>query len=258
MKGNVAKTKGDGGGIDFSQLTDFQYFSYQNNRNALVAKLKYSDTSNANNFRCAFQYCDELTSCPAIDIRNSKQCSHMFDGCKNLISIPEMTLNGSGECMFYMCESLENIPLSSDSKPTSMYQICYGCSKITTFPDIDTSKSTSFCQAFYKCSSLISIPKLNMSSINCTSNYMSYAADMFYGCTELQNVTFEGTFKIGYDVSLFNQSPKVTVESIMSLINAIKRYVTSKTYTITIGSTNLAKLTAEQIAVATDKGFKLQ
>ena len=48
--------------IDFSSLTEWQYFSYYNNRNTLVAKLKYSDTSNGTNFSNMFYSCSALTN----------------------------------------------------------------------------------------------------------------------------------------------------------------------------------------------------
>ena len=48
--------------IDFSIFTDWRYFSYYNNRNTLVEKLKYSDTSNGTNFGNMFNGCSRLTN----------------------------------------------------------------------------------------------------------------------------------------------------------------------------------------------------
>ncbi len=81
---------------------------------------------------------------------------------------------------------------------------------------------------------------------------------MFYNCTALENVTFEGTIPVRGNMSVFSYSNKLTVKSLMSFINALTNMSDTATYTITIGSTNLAKLTEEQIQIATDKRITLQ
>lgn len=53
-----------------------------------------------------------------------------------------------------------------------------------------------------------------------------------------------------------NGCPKLTVDSLLSLLNALADGVTDKT--CKIGTTNLAKLTEEQKAIATDKGWTLE
>ena len=81
---------------------------------------------------------------------------------------------------------------------------------------------------------------------------------MFNGCTALENVTFEGTIPVRGNMSVFSSCPNLTVDSLMSFINALTNMNSSATYTIAIGSTNLAKLTEEQIQIATDKRITLQ
>ena len=77
----------------------------------------------------------------------------------------------------------------------------------------------------------------------------------FNGCAALENITFEGT--IGKNIS-FYYSPKLTYTSLMSIINHLKDYNGSgTTYTLTIGATNLAKLTDAEKAKATQKGWTL-
>lgn len=81
---------------------------------------------------------------------------------------------------------------------------------------------------------------------------------MFGSCTALENVTFEGTIPVRGNMSVFSSCPNLTVESLMSFINALTNMSDTATYTITIGSTNLAKLTEEQIQIATDKRITLK
>lgn len=169
-------------GPDWKQITDWRYFSYNNNRNSIVAKLKYSDTSNGTNF------------------------SNMFSDCREL----------------------------------------------TTIPQLDTSSGTSFRYMFSNCKALTTIPLLNMSNMS-GSNW----SNMFYYCTALENVTFEGTIPVRGNMTVFSTCPNLTVESLMCFINALVKAGTASTYTITIGSTNLAKLSEAQKQIATDKGIIL-
>lgn len=77
----------------------------------------------------------------------------------------------------------------------------------------------------------------------------------FTGCSALENVTFEGT--IANNISL-SSSSKLTHDSLMSVINALYNFSgTTETRTCTFGSTNLAKLTDAEKAIATQKGWSL-
>ena len=51
----------------------------------------------------------------------------------------------------------------------------------------------------------------------------------------------------------FSTNPKLTKESLLSILNNLPTI--SSTKTVTLGSTNLAKLTASDIKIATDKGW---
>ena len=67
------------------EWTDWRYFSYYDNRNDLVAKLKYSDTANGTNFSSMFNYCNALTSIPQLDTSNGTSFTSMFQNCSTLI-----------------------------------------------------------------------------------------------------------------------------------------------------------------------------
>ena len=77
-------------------------------------------------------------------------------------------------------------------------------------------------------------------------------ANVFRGCTALENITFEG--EIGNSIS-FADSPKL---SYTSLLNIIEHLATvSTTQTLNIGTGNIGKLMASEIAVATQKGWSV-
>ena len=189
------------------EWTDWRYFSYYDNRNDLVAKLKYSDTANGKNFSNMFYACSSLTTIPQLDTSNGTNFGAMFNGCSALTSILQLS----------------------------------------------TSNGTNFNGMFSACTALTTISLLNMSSMSGTS-----CINMFYNCTALEIVTFEGTIPVRGNITVFSTCPNLTVESLMSFINALTNMSDTATYTITIGSTNLAKLTEEQIQIATDKRITLQ
>lgn len=74
----------------------------------------------------------------------------------------------------------------------------------------------------------------------------------------LTHVIFEGI--IGKNGLNLSQSPNLDHESLLSVVNCLKDYSadTSETvWKVTLGATNLAKLTAEEKAIATGKGWTL-
>ena len=77
----------------------------------------------------------------------------------------------------------------------------------------------------------------------------------FQTCSSLENITIDG--QIGQNIS-FQWSPLLTHESLMSIINALVDYsedTSGTTYTLTIGTDNIAKLSAEEIAIIENKGW---
>lgn len=82
--------------------------------------------------------------------------------------------------------------------------------------------------------------------------------DTFVNCLALENLTIEGT--IGQNGFNVQWSTKLTHDSLMSIVNALADYSTDTsgtTWTVTLGSANIAKLTEEEQAIATSKGWIL-
>lgn len=123
-------------------------------------------------------------------------------------------------------------------------------SRIRQIGVMDMRKATQTAQAFANCSSLHTIDKIISAQ---TTPY----ASTFGACTKLENLTVEGVIgRNGFDVS---ESPLLTHDSLMSIIDALYKYSGSgETYTLTLGSTNLAKLSDAEKAIATQqKGWSL-
>lgn len=81
-------------------------------------------------------------------------------------------------------------------------------------------------------------------------------SNAFNQCYELEEIRFEGV--IGTNGISFGSSKLLSHNSLLSIITALKeRSGESLAYTCTLGEENLAKLTVDEIKMATDKGWTL-
>ena len=140
-----------------------------------------------------------------------------------------------------------NIKVSSGST-TAQFMFRDNSLITDTLVDIDVSEPSQFTQAFDSCSNLVTIRKLIV------SDKLTYGTS-FNKCYALKNITFEGI--IGNNIS-FSASTKLTHDSLMNVIEHLKDLTgTDLTRTLTLGDTNLAKLTDSEKAIATQKGWTL-
>jgi hypothetical protein len=102
-------------------------------------------------------------------------------------------------------------------------------------------------QAFFGCTSL--------TTINLSNSLAYVSAYAFNGCSSLENVTIESGFNCN-NLNL-SASTKYSVETMVSWFNALADRTGQTPFTLTIGATNLNKLTAEQKAIATNKNWTL-
>lgn len=192
----------------------------------------------------------------SLDFSNVVDMSNMFNGCTSLQTIPQLdcgnVTNMSG--MFKDCTSLQTIPLINTSNVTNMYNMFNYCTKLTTISLIDTSNVTDMDNMFYSCRLLQSIPLLDCSKVKYMSN--------MFGSSDNTTLTEIGGFKnlkISITSNFLNKAPNLTTESLMNVINNVYDLTGNglSGQSLKFGSTNLNKLTAEQIAVATAKGWTL-
>ena len=140
------------------------------------------------------------------------------------------------------------------SNVTNMGSMFYYCSELTSIPQLDSSKVTNMQSMFQGCSSLTSIPLLDCSSVTSTPGPV--------GTSTLNYLTNIGGFKdlkMSWTSNFLEKVPNATVESLMNVINNLYDLTANglSGKTLKFGTTNLNKLTAEQIAVATNKGWTL-
>jgi hypothetical protein len=111
-----------------------------------------------------------------------------------------------------------------------------------------TANVTNFGSMFYCCLNLETIRNIDFSSATSVSKTFDY-------CYSLKNIENISNIKISIG---FGYCYGLTHESLLNIINALYDYSeeeTSTTHTLTINSMNLAKLTDDEIAVGTDKGW---
>lgn len=182
----------------------------------------------------------------SLDFSKVADMSRMFNNCYNLTSIPQLNTSSCTNMgsMFNSCENLTTIPLLNTSSVTNMSYMFAYCNKLTTIPQLDTIKVTSMSYMFYSCINLTSIPLFDTSSVTNMNQ-------IFYNCRELKEIHMTG-MKVSFNISV---STKFTESALVEILNNLAT-VTS-TQTLTMGSTNLAKLTDEEKAIATNKGWTL-
>ena len=229
-----------------------------------------SDTSNVTNMEYMFSGCEALTTIPLFNTENVTNMLGMFNFCYSLTTIPLFNTSNVTDMseMFSECYSLTTIPLFNTSNVTYMTNMFSYCQSLTTIPLFNTSNVTSMGYMFYGCSSLTSLPKLDCTSVINAGPPIGYET--------LDNLTDLGGFtnlKVSWDGGFLDKTPNLTIDSLMNVINNLwdwtdypdgnaplndgTIYNFGNTHTLSFGQTNLDKLTPEQIAVATAKGWTL-
>lgn len=124
---------------------------------------------------------------------------------------------------------------------------CFGNSFFRTIKFPNTIKVSNVAYMFSNTKNLVGIEgTIDISDVN---NNLQY---MFIGCSKLEKVYIKNLNGSGLKIS---ESTNLKKEYLVYLLeNAI---VSETTRTINLGSTNLAKLTAEEIAVGTNKGYTI-
>ena len=212
---------------------------------ATLEKAEISDTSNVTNMRSMFEYCSLLKEVPLFNTSNVKDMTYMFYNCYSLKEVPLFNTSNVTDMgfMFYNCSLLKEVPLFNTSNVTDMRSMFYNCYSLNEVPLFNTSNVTYMRSMFYNCYSLKTIKSLDLNNVKDSGN-------AFSGCVNLTNITLKN---IGCDLDL-SASTNYSQETLVGILNNLK---TIDGKTLTLGSTNLAKLTTEQKAIATNKGWTL-
>ena len=206
--------------LDATQSCHYLFENYQGT--SVDDLITYNDTSNVTDMRNMFSYGSKLSSIPLLNTSNVTSMSKMCFNCRALTSIPQF----------------------DTSKVVDMGNMLGLCVKLTTIPLLDTSKAISLRSMFYGCSALTTVPALDVSNV-------TDMGDIFLSCPSLKSILMTG-MKVSFDISASTQFEE---SDLVTILNNLATVTTTKT--LTMGATNLAKLTDEEKKIATDKGWTL-
>ena len=152
----------------------------------------------------------------------------IFSGCSELLKATSTEAYNVGRCAFRDCVKLEEVIIAEGTKDIN-YSVFDNCTALKTvyLPSSITNESYLFAT---------------------NSN------NIFYDCINLEEV------KLGSDWSLslrLSFSDNLTADSMVNMFNSLKDLTDATTKTLVLGSTNLAKLTDEQKAIAINKNWTL-
>ena len=156
---------------------------------------------------------------------------------------------------FYNCSSLTSLVLPDGfGKNAVNLGGCFsGCKSLTTlvlpdgFGENATTLSLGRVGCFYSCSHLTTLHLPTGFGQNSTSNGACFSL-----CVSLETITGNPNFNVTVDIS---PCIKLTHDSLMVVINGLQTVSTSQT--LSLGESNLAKLTEAEKQIATNKGWTL-
>lgn len=230
---------------NFSRL--FHYFPLQS------LDLSHVDTSNVTNMSSMFAASElRYINISGFNTSNVTTMRQMFGNCSHLKKI----------------EGIENFDTSNVTDMGSMFS---ASSANRYYPldlsNFDTSNVTNMQAMFYQCHfETIDISNFNMGKvvkINSIFHLNSQLENLAFGY-DLGKSFVQKTNNFEYYRLYLGYASKLTHDSLMSIINGlydlnlsydVANGGTLYTQNLAIGATNKAKLTAEEIAVATSKGW---
>ena len=236
------------------------------------------DTSNVNNMGVMFSGCSKLTTLDVSGFDTDKvtDMNYMFQNCSGLTSLDVSGFNTSKvtamSSMFKNCSKLTHLDLSNwvVSKVTILASFLHGCSSLVDFKTNFVLNKASLNAFMYGCGSLTDLSNmklsgtvtdidgfafgvpatsLDLSTLDCT--YQTNGMDIYFFINSKITEFYPPT-NISRDID-FRQTTILSTDSIVRIFNNL--ITTTETRTITLNAGIVNKLTEEQIAIATNKGW---
>lgn len=239
-----------------------------------VVKVPELNTNKVKDFMYAFAY-SSIKEFPNWNFSNAENISYLLNQCKSLktdivinnlskltgdyclnaafqqSSVTSVTLNDLNPNIAYSINNtffdnrwLQSISLNTTTgvpmKVKSMSETFNYCSELKTLPLMDLTQCTRF--SVISCNALESIPAYDLSNITSINLSNLYKLAEFHATG----------MKVSFNIS---SSTNFTREALVEILNNLATVTT--TQTLTMGATNLAKLTDEDKAIATNKGWTL-
>lgn len=257
--------KSDAKNVDLTMISPKNEKSFENlfrkNTNLVHINASNWDTSNITSLSFTFADMPNLKSVDFADWDVSKVTNFfaLFDSSNKIENIDVSkwhTSSAINMAWMFNRNNLKSLDVSNfnTSKVTNMYAIFNRCYSLTQLDvsNFDTSNLLDFGSAFSRWSN--TCEELNISGLNLTK---CTSMDATFRSTAFKVIRSDGLRLPNIDMSEIglDSSTALTVDSIVGLLNALPQ--SDKGYSFQIGDVNIAKLTNEQKAIATNKGWTL-
>ena len=229
-----------------------------------------------------FHYCYNLTEVNLINAHKLQSARACFESCSRLVhvsidgaptniamilsnctSLTSVTLNVSqvqlATSAFANANKLRDIVFIGDlSNCAGLYEAFGYCSSLESIELSQLSRITDMSSAFRNCSALTSVKLYGLTGGTNPTPKMGWS-NTFYGCSNLEYIDFDIIPFVSATGWGLSTCTKLTHDALMNIINALemKPNFTLIKPICSLGTTNLAKLTEDEIAIATNKGWQL-
>ena len=201
---------------------------------ALVDQIGTGGAVEPTNDRAVFAHDDSTSlvipnTLVVVDMASATNLRYCFSTCSNLTSLTLPAGFGQNATNIEYC-----------------FQYC-GALKSLTLPDGFGQNTNTLYGCFDGCRALTSLTLPAGFGQNADNLYLT-----FYDCSQLTDINGNPNFSYSLELSY---CPNLTHDSIMVVINGLQ--TVTEAQTLTLGETNLAKLTEADKQIATDKGWTL-
>lgn len=198
----------------------------------------------------ALEYISNLTT-------NNENIESMFAYCKKLVSVENLIFNNAENIsrLFTGCDKLENINgLTIEGEATNANYLFSACTSLTNITGMQLPNSLTSMEYMFNVSGVgdLQIKNLNISNIT-NSQIKSF---YFNELTSL-DLRFDGVIKYNLFTSDFAYKTLLTLNSLISILNALEDRIGNTTLTLNLGPINLKKLSDTQKAIALNKNWTL-
>ena len=185
---------------------------------------------------------------------------YAFSNCSGLksITIPKSvtglgSYGGVGGTVFIGCNALTSIKVDADNTQFDSRDNCNAIIQISNNRLIVGCKNTIIPNSVTAIGGLSFSGQSELTSITIPNSVTIIVSTAFKDCIGLTNVTVENEFNSSLYISAGSYTPEVMI----NIFNNLKDLTGETSKTISLGIDNLAKLTEEQKAIATNKNWKL-
>lgn len=227
-----------------------------------LTKVTFTENPKPTQLETTFKGCTSLTAVEGLDSSAATSTSRLFSGCTALTSVPEIldtSNSGNVEAMYEGCAQLNKIPEVNCVKVTSLKNTFANSGVTGKITLSNTGNVSDWERTFAGCKGLQIISDLDM-----TSYVVRYDSDFYSPFSGCGNLTTLGTLTNCKAYLLLKDCTRLTAESLVNVFSSIYDFTaageTPSGYQgkIYLGRAAYDRLTEDQIAIATGKGWTVQ